>query len=267
MPDNHFNYDDEEQEKGAPKWMVTYSDMVTLLLVFFVLLFSISSVDAQKFRSLAESMRGDNIHEGYESIIENQYQPASNPEIAEAADGEEDSEEKNEEEYEESNEDNREEEPSLDELLKKINKYIEENGLEEVISAARDKRGVLVILQGNILFDTASAEIIDEAFPVLEEVASLLNEVSNPVEVQGHTDDRPINTYRFPSNWELSGARASRIVRELIDESVDSSRLLSVGYGEKEPIASNATKEGRQKNRRVTIVIIDTSAENESEDQ
>ncbi|UTR12078.1 flagellar motor protein MotB [Evansella sp. LMS18] len=255
MPDNHFNYDHEEQEKGAPKWMVTYSDMVTLLLVFFVLLFSISSVDAQKFRSLAESMRGDNIHDGFESILENQYQPPSNPEVTEDGDDEDDSEKNNEEE------------PSLDELLKKINKYIEENGLEEVISAARDKRGVLVILQGNILFDTASAEIIDEAFPVLEEVASLLNEVSNPVEVQGHTDDRPINTYRYPSNWELSGARASRIVRELIEESVDYSRLLSVGYGEKEPVASNATKEGRQKNRRVTIVIIDTSDENENDSQ
>lgn len=244
------------EEKGAPKWMVTFSDLMTLILVFFILMFSMSVVDANKFRAIAESFQDRAVFDFYPSII-----PFENP-----ADDSEVSDDPFEEESDpfEAFLDMDEEEISeqLDSLMEEVNEFLEENELTEEITASRDDRGVVLVLQEQTLFETAEADIISGAEPFMEKVGTLLESIPNMVKVEGHTDSRPISTARFPSNWELSGARASSVIRHLVDNhSLEQERFLAVGYGETRPVVPNTTADNLQQNRRVVIVISDPSFE------
>ncbi|MCR6095495.1 flagellar motor protein MotB [Salipaludibacillus agaradhaerens] len=241
-----------KDDKGAPKWMVTFSDMMTLILVFFILLFSMSVVDATKFRAIAESFQERAVFDFYPSIVPFEN-PAEDREVKddpfeEEADPFETYLEMDEEEINE----------QLDSLLEEVVEYLEENELTEEITVSRDDRGVVLVLQEQALFETARADIISEAEPFLGKVGALLNEIPNMVKVEGHTDSRPISTAQFPSNWELSGARASSVIRFLIDESnLEAGRFLAIGYGDTRPVAPNTTPDNLQQNRRVVIVISD----------
>ncbi|WP_077215410.1 flagellar motor protein MotS [Bacillus dakarensis] len=235
----------QKPPKGAPKWMVTFSDLVTLVLVFFILLFSMSQIDMIKFKQIAESFRDTQILDYYPSII-----PMENPPELEQVESEE-------------NDDlgaaNRfEEEQSLQNLLSEIQKFLEENGMEDIILANRTDRGVVLVLNEQVLFETGEAEIIGGSNAFLDKVGSLLKNIPNLVKVEGHTDDRPITTYRYPSNWELSAARSSSVIRYLVDHyDLDSTRFIAVGYGETRPIVPNTGPDNWEKNRRVEIVISD----------
>lgn len=229
------------QKKGAPSWMVTYSDMVTLILVFFVLLFGISQIDNEKFNAVANSFRDRGIFDFYPSPID-----FENPRKNDSKDhgkngfgdvGKEDDEFEN--------------------LLNAINEFIEENELEEMIVANRIEQGVVLVLPERIFFDPGRADLLSPALPFLDKVAELLGNISNEVKIEGHTDNVPMNSFQFPSNWELSAARASRVVRYFIDEhGLDPDRFIATGYADTEPIAPNDTPENRQKNRRVEIIIL-----------
>ena len=128
----------------------------------------------------------------------------------------------------------------FDQLLYEVNKYIKEEGLTDIVVATRTERGVVLVLPEQILFDTGQAVILDDAIPFLERVASLLKNIPNVVKVEGHTDNRPINNIRYPSNWELSSARASSVIRYFTDEHhIDPSRFIATGYGDTRPVAPN----------------------------
>lgn len=241
----------QKQAKGAPIWMVTFSDLMTLILVFFILLFSMSVVDATKFRAVAESFQDRAIFDFYPSLI-----PFDNP--AEDIDVKKDpfddlldpmdDPQKNEADQE------------LDKLLLEVQQFLLNNQLNDVISASRDDRGVVLVLQERTLFETAEAEILAGARPFLTKVGTLLSEIPNLVKVEGHTDSRPISTFRYPSNWELSGARASSVIRYLAQNSnVQPERFMAVGYGETKPVVPNTSSENLQRNRRVVIVIADAT--------
>ena len=147
---------------------------------------------------------------------------------------------------------------SLEDLVEYIRKYLETKGLEDLIIANRTERGVVIVLQEQVLFETGEAEIKEEATDFLDSVGQALQNLPNMVKVEGHTDDRPISTYRYPSNWELSTARASSVIRYLTEKhGLDSKRFIAVGYGETRPVAPNTSPENWQKNRRVEIVIMD----------
>lgn len=236
--------------KGAPKWMVTFSDLMTLILVFFILLFSMSVVDATKFRAVAESFQQRAIFDFYPSLI-----PFDNP--AEDIDVKRDPfDDVNDPFKDVQKGDSSDQE--LNKLYEEVREFLEEHQLNEVISASRDDRGVVLVLQERALFESGEAIILDGAKPFLKKVSTLLEVIPNIIKVEGHTDSRPINTFRFPSNWELSGARASSVIRYLIDISeVEPYRFIAVGYGDTRPIAPNTTQENLQKNRRVVIVISD----------
>jgi len=240
------------EEKGAPKWMVTFSDMMTLILVFFILLFSMSVVDAQKFRAIADSFQDRAVFDFYPSVV-----PFENP--AEDRDVKDDPFESEVDPFESFMEMDEEEiNEQLDELFEEVTEYLEVNELTEQISASRDDRGVVLVLQEQALFETARADIIDEAEPFLGKVGTLLSTIPNMVKVEGHTDNRPISTPQFPSNWELSGARASSVIRFLIDEeTLEPGRFLAVGYGDTRPVAPNNSADNFQQNRRVVLVISD----------
>lgn len=241
---------EDNNQGGAPKWMVTFSDLMTLILVFFILLFSMSQINLIKFQAVAESFQNRLIFDFYPSVI-----PHENP-------TEDELKRKEETNKEEQNDlsDNQSEQQSdmLGQLLNEIEVYLEEQGLHNVITATRNERGVVLVLQEKVLFETAEAEIIQEAEPFLNKVGSLLHTIPNPVKVEGHTDNRPISTYRYPSNWELSGARASSVIRFLIDNNqLDPRRFTAIGFGDTHPIVPNNSSSNWQKNRRVEIVISD----------
>ncbi|RNA70664.1 flagellar motor protein MotS [Alteribacter keqinensis] len=241
----------QNSSKGAPKWMVTFSDLMTLILVFFILLFSMSVVDSQKFQALAESFQDRAIFDNFPSLI-----PADHP--SEEKEVKADPFEMEEDSFETLLDLEEEENEELDKLLQEVNEYLEEYELKEEISASRDERGVVLVLQEQTLFRSAQADVLEGARPFLDKVGTLLNEIPNIVKVEGHTDSRPISTTVYPSNWELSGARASSVIRHLIDEnSLDPERFMAVGYGDTRPVAPNSTEENLRQNRRVVIVISD----------
>ncbi|WAA10103.1 flagellar motor protein MotS [Fervidibacillus albus] len=239
-------------KKGAPLWMITYSDMITLILVFFVMLFSMSQIDAQKFQTIAESFRDRSIFEFYPSSV-----PFENPGSADETIDFSDEADKDED-YPTPGE----REENLNALLTEVSKFIEESGLTEVVVATRTERGVVVVLPEQVLFDTGEAEIIDSATDFLDRVAELLKNIPNIVKVEGHTDNRPIHTVQYPSNWELSTARASSVIRYFIDQhQLDPERFIATGYADTRPIVPNDGPDNWQKNRRVEIVIMDPSYE------
>ncbi|UXH43831.1 flagellar motor protein MotB [Rossellomorea vietnamensis] len=229
------------QSPGAPKWMVTFSDLITLILVFFILLFSMSQIDIVKFRTIADSFQQRQILEFYPSVIPFD-QPSAEPEVKSG--------------------EGREAEQDLNSLLSNIQSYLKENELTDVVVATRSERGVVLVLQEQALFASGEATVLPDAYPFLDKVGGLLSEIPNFVKVEGHTDNRPINTYRFPSNWELSSARASSVVRYLITtEDLDPKRFIAVGYGDTRPVAPNDKVENLQKNRRVEVIITDPAYE------
>ncbi|MBC5638628.1 flagellar motor protein MotB [Ornithinibacillus sp. BX22] len=245
-------------KKGAPKWMVTYSDMVTLILVFFILLFSMSQIDSAKFEAISESFKNRMIFDFFPSPV-----PMDNP--TENTSTEEKGQTTNEfdmpvNDDKKSKPDSDTAEDSLSNLMDEVEAYLDEHSLNHVISANRSERGVELVLQDSILFDSGEADILPSAHPFLTKVGNLLSQINNDIKVEGHTDDVPMSSYRYPSNWELSGARASSVVRLLVDENkLDEDRFSIAGYSDTKPLVPNDSASNRSKNRRVEIVILEES--------
>ncbi len=143
----------------------------------------------------------------------------------------------------------------LDSLEGAVDSYLRGRGLAAEVQVTRSQQAVRLRLSDKVLFPTASAAVRAGGRELLAEIAPLLRRVAGTVEVAGHTDDRPIDTPRYPSNWELSAARAISVVRVLRDNGVAETRMEAIGHGANRPVASNATAVGRARNRRVTIAI------------
>jgi len=151
----------------------------------------------------------------------------------------------------------------IDEITEELRVLAAE--IEEVLAEYIERGEVNVLLENlwieiemteQMLFDSGSDKLYESAFPVLDGLSETLREKTNKIHVEGFTDNMPINTTRFPSNWELSGARATTVVRRLESKDVNPTRLAAIGYGEHQPIADNTTIEGRAKNRRVVVVVL-----------
>ncbi|WP_404347257.1 flagellar motor protein MotS [Sutcliffiella horikoshii] len=240
-------------ESGAPKWMVTFSDLFMLVLVFFILLFSMSQIDLVKFKAVAESFKQVNILDYNPSAVPFEH-PTDFSVNTESTN--------NQEDVAENEEQTQENEDSLQELLVEVQTFLAENDLEDVVVANRTERGIVLVLEEKVLYETAEARILPIAHPFLDKVGTLLTKIPNLVKVEGHTDNRPISTEKFPSNWELSAARASSVIRYLVDShDLDPERFIAVGYGDTRPIVENTSNANYQKNRRVEIVISDPQKE------
>lgn len=246
---------------GAPKWMVTYSDMVTLILVFFVLLFSMSQIDLVKFQAVTDSFRSRAVLDFFPSTVPGDH-PSDHSDLQRDSDPGGLNTEKPFPYQDEAEEEARED--ALQQLVSDVDRFLEENDLKDVISANRTERGVVLVLQERILFDSGEAVILDSGKPFLNKIGELLQDVPNHVKIEGHTDSRPISNYRYPSNWELSGARAGSVTRYLIEANdFDESRFSIAGYGETRPAAPN-TPENWHRNRPVEIVILEDDGYDES---
>lgn len=239
----------KSEKNGAPSWLVTYSDLITLILVFFILLFSMSQVDLHKFEALSKSLKSRSIIDFYPSSVPIEQ---SSDQIVEENDGNKDEKEDS------TTQEGVGKGDSLDQLLEEVNGYINETGLTNVVVATRTERGIVLVLPEQIIFETGDAEILDEAVPFLERVSSLLKRIPNVIKVEGHTDNRPIHNDKYPSNWELSTARASSVIRYFIDtQKIDPTRFIATGYSDTRPLVPNDGPENWKKNRRVEIVIMD----------
>lgn len=256
------------KNSGAPKWMVTYSDMVTLILVFFILLFSMSQIDLVKFEAISESFRNRMIFDFFPSPVPMDNPTESSSHLESGKDSNEfntptqlpNVNDRDRDQEEEAQED------SLTNLIEDVEDFLDQEELHNVITANRTERGVVLVLQESILFDPGEAIILPSGEPFLKKIGKLLSEIPNNVKVEGHTDTVPMASYRYPSNWELSGARASSVIRYILDEfSFDESRFSLAGFGETRPVKPNTTKENMRKNRRVEIVILNESTEIDEE--
>src|SRR5690625_4225037 len=190
----------EKNNKGAPPWMTTFSDLMSLLLTFFILLYSMSSIDAIKFKSISQSLQGVLSGLGYTKIVDGPSQDMEIPSQIETPLGED------------------KEDTLMQNILDVYNlvqDYVDAQGLDANVTVDMDKRGVFVDIKEAILFEPGSAEIKEDGLKVLERLKGIFNDFDNEIVIEGHTDDVPMNTPQFPSNWELSTGRAVAVLRYL----------------------------------------------------
>lgn len=225
-----FLLEDENDEPSAPFWMVTFSDMVTILLTFFVMIVAMSEVEVKKFKealSYFQGHMGIMQHESVQSDM--RQQPLMNFRTKAQAQHYED-------------------------LLA----YLQSHDLHDKVQVDLKENGIHLVITDSVMFQSGEAELIEPSRTILSLVARLLDEGGiEGVMVQGHTDDQPINTSRFPSNWELSTGRAASVVRFLSQETTTlaPSHFAAIGQGEFHPVDTNDTPEGRARNRRVEILF------------
>lgn len=230
------------------RWLLTYSDLITLLTVFFVVLYSLSSVNAKKYQEIAISL--SRAMGGGQSVM-NEAGPSLAPGISGSFLNEDmqiaiDTEEIND----------------LEKIRQELQAYIDENGLNDRVSVTLEERGVVLSFKDVAFFALGSAELTPDARKLINKTGQILKRTPQYIRVEGHTDNLPINTAQFSSNWELSVTRATRVVQELIRElDFRPERLSAAGYGEFRPKLPNDTPQNRQQNRRVDIVVLKSKYE------
>jgi chemotaxis protein MotB len=281
------------EHENEERWLLTYADMLTLLFALFMVLFSISSVNISKYQVLQQSLKSafsGSILPGGHAILQSGSQstaehvpataavpsivplvptPASrssastgsaNTPAAQAAKAASAKPLTTAQLKAALNSmaASVAEQQNFKALQKKLNDYAKAHGFSSQVQTVIERRGLVVrVLTDKLLFDSGQATLQPAGSPLLEEVAMLLNvDKSHPITVEGNTDNRPIATSQFPSNWELSTARATTVVRFLIAHGVNAGRLAAAGYAALHPVDSNATTAGRSRNRRVDIVLM-----------
>lgn len=264
---------EEEPPKGAPAWQSTFADLMNLLLCFFVMLFAMSTIDAEKFALVAASFSqtfsifdsgGSSLLEGL--LINNGVSQLSQLDeymntMGMAASSEEESDEF--QEFDEKVSDVQEEMLKQNEqLAEKIEEAIAEQNLDGDIDVDFTSQYVELTLNGALLFDSGKAELKKESLPLMEKVGLILQKYAESIiEVEGHTDNVPIHTAKFANNNELSSARALSVFDYLVENTnLIPANIKHSGRGEYIPVADNSTPEGRAKNRRVEIKLYNSLA-------
>jgi chemotaxis protein MotB len=261
----HVDHEEEEHE-NEERWLVSFADMMTLMFALFMVLFSISSVNTSKFDSLKRSLKesfsgailpgGTAIREtGASASSTNQAtpappQPALMPRAAIAASFAKQKKDAGADAA-------KAEQKDFVSLKQRIDAAAAKLGLENKVSTVIRANGLAVrLLTDGVLFDSGRAELRPGAKQLLDPIGVILrNERRHPIVVEGYTDSAPVRSTLYPTNWELSGARASRVVRHFLGDGVAMRRLSGVAYAYQHPIASNASATGRSRNRRVEVVL------------
>ncbi len=245
---------------GSPAWMATFSDLMNLLLCFFVLLFSMSTVDAEKYEQVAASLASSfSILSGGGSAIGEGVLISSGVSQLSDLDQYFTSMGKNEDGDVELDEKTKYETEALAEsekMAEQIEQMVAESGIEENVEIDFNSRYVLLTLNGAFLFDSGSAQIREDSISLMDKIGIIIEKYSDRlVEIEGHTDNVPISNSNFKNNNELSTARALAVLEYYIDKGINPIRLKSSGRGEYVPVADNSTAEGRARNRRVEVKI------------
>ena len=241
----------QEEHVNLERWLVSYADFITLLFAFFVVMYAISSVNEGKYRVLSDSLsKVFQSHPTSVTPIEFDNAPLDNSSVPEVPDfidipvpeyGENLKPPEN---------------PELDTLSEEISQAVQALIDDDLISIKKTDFWLEIDIKSSILFGSGDARLSEDAEEVLSTIALLLNDYPNDVQVEGFTDNVPIKTARFPSNWELSSSRAASVVHLFEEEGIDPTRMQAIGYGEYRPIDSNETASGRNANRHVNLVIL-----------
>jgi chemotaxis protein MotB len=254
-------HQDHEEHENHERWLITYADMITLLMVLFIVLYAISQVDLAKFEKFKSGLTKSfgaraevGLMDGNPSLLtgEGSLDPLLLQEAGEALD-------QTREEAKRS----AEEQARLRDAEHEIAEGLGAIGLAGAVKFRYEDRGLVVtIVTDQVLFAPGSGDLTDEGHRLLGQLAGPLAELPNPLSIEGHTDPVPISNARYPSNWELSTARATIVLREFLDRhGIPADRLAAAGYADTKPVADNGTAAGRQANRRVEVVVIATASE------
>lgn len=249
MPEPEEITDEEEEfemeeSRGIPPWIITFADMVTLLMVFFILLFAIGTVEKEKWRDVKESLRealgADAIEEmgtrqGLDVVKQVQIQV--DEKTVHAVD-------------EVGAMVNRE----MEDIISEVEEFVFKNKLSGEVRVSSDPRGAVITISDVVLFPPGSAEMTSQGRKTLRQVFDVLKQFHYNVKIEGHTDNTPIHTLRYPSNWELSAFRASEVAHMMIDDGFPPERLSVEGFAEFRPKVPNTSAENRAINRRIEVV-------------
>ncbi len=229
----------EEHSEGGERWLITYADLVTLLFAVFIVLYAGSNSDEERFGRTAEGIRqafdvGLGVLSGGGSdpgVFEEGGDAVPLPTVQGNSDAEP--------------------------VLREVNALAQSHGLSGQVNVRLEEGRLIIALANDLLFDAASASIDEQAITFLSDLGGVLVDLPQPIQVEGHTNSVPINTEAFPSNWELSTARATAVLRFLVEQAgVSASRIHAAGFADQRPIADNVSAEGRAANRRANVVIL-----------
>lgn len=249
-----------EEELGEA-WLLPYADILTLLLALFIVLFSMSSIDAAKFAAMSAAFN-ENLSGGMGMF---DFPSPTPPENGEISPDENEKKEQEEEDIDGNEQVTAEEVERLElqNIQQKVNTYIQKENLSEMLETSLTDEGLLLTIRDNVLFASGSDDVRPQDLQIANEISELL--VMDPprnIIISGHTDNVPISNPRFESNWELSVMRAINFMKIILqNENLDPSWFSAKGFGEFEPIASNDSEEGRSKNRRVEVLILPRSSD------
>lgn len=240
-----------EKEPNHERWLVSYADFITLLFAVFVTLYAMSQTDKKKVEEIMASMSASFgfttssapkpavVPMGALNIIPSLQKSAAIPRKGRSRGSEQD----------------------FRTTKASIEAYLMKTGAQDKVAVSIDDRGLVVSLKEAGFFDSGSATLRSSSLSLLNDIVASLSSYSNSIRVEGHTDNVPINSSAFPSNWELSTARATHVLQYLMKQDFDPSQMSAAGYGEYRPVADNGSEDGRMKNRRVDIVLLSDKSE------
>jgi len=247
----------EGEHENSERWLLTYADMITLLVAFFIMLYSMSVMNQAKFQQLAISVRsgfGQSAIGGAPTVFARGGGTNGTPTIINSSKSTPSSSDDFVKEAKQ-----RQDADGLDKAYAAVKAYIQKNGLKDAMHVVRNERGVIVtVMTDKMLFAPGQADLRPEELTLLNTVGDVIQKAvpENPIRVEGHTDSLPIHTLRFPSNWELSTTRATTVLRYFEARGIGPQRLEAGGYADQRPITANDTDVHRAQNRRVEIVIM-----------
>ncbi|GCD12305.1 OmpA/MotB family protein [Clostridium tagluense] len=236
--DEENNFDTEDEGINN-EWLATYGDLVTLLMCFFVLLYSMAVIDQSKAKQAIASLNNMGAfsqQSGAKPSVGNGILDKNAAIVGSA-------------------------EQQMDNIYKEVKKIVDKKNLQSSIEVENQPKGVLIRFKDDMIFDTASAELKPGAKAILTQMSDVLKKYNKNIRVEGHSDNIPIKTGKYESNWELSSARAISVVKFLTSEIPPDKRIKEqsfevAGYGAFRPIVSNDTEKNREKNRRIELIII-----------
>ena len=230
-----------QEHENLDRWLVSYADFITLLFAFFVVMYAISSVNEGKYRVLGDSMvtafRSDPTTQGVGRVTLHDPALTGIRPIVKAV------------------QERQQQTDRMKSIARDILDVMAPLVRQGQVSVIETDRGVTIEINDSVLFAAGQAQLSSAAVQAMRSVAAVIAATEFPVTIEGHTDNIPISTPQFPSNWELSAVRATTVLRLFVDSGVAPSRLTAIGYGDQRPTAENFTAEGRARNRRVAIQI------------
>lgn len=238
----------DEPNENHERWLVSYADFITLLFAFFVVMYAVSSVNEGKYRVLSSSLvNAFKSNQPLNSQPSSEFFPLQNQhpnsgDLIKLTDNLSSQKVKKQE--------------KMKGMAKNILHALEPLVKDGQVRITQNALGISVEINASVLFAPGQARLAESSSLTLQAIANQIKGHEHEIRVEGHTDNLPIHTEYYPSNWELSSARASSVIRLFIENGVESHLLTAIGYGENKPIESNETPEGRKRNRRVTVMIL-----------